>query len=58
MTTLNGLKYQRPYFQNIPASKIFKKFQADTRVYASKSSSKELRKAKEAQKVASPQLVG
>ncbi|GJS62161.1 E3 ubiquitin protein ligase AIRP2 [Tanacetum coccineum] len=30
---------------------------ADTRVYASKSSSKKLRKAKEAQKTASPQLV-
>ncbi|GJS31639.1 hypothetical protein Tco_0492259 [Tanacetum coccineum] len=36
---------------------ISQKFQADTRVYASTSSSKKLRKAKEPQKAVNPQLV-
>ncbi|PWA49931.1 zinc finger, RING/FYVE/PHD-type [Artemisia annua] len=35
---------------------MFERFQADTRVYASRSSSKKLRKAKEAQKTVNPQL--
>ncbi|CAI9278227.1 unnamed protein product [Lactuca saligna] len=52
----SGTKYELPYFQSVVTTKLFAGFQANGRVYASKSSPKRLRKAKEQQKIVNPQL--
>nr|XP_043626466.1 uncharacterized protein LOC122597938 [Erigeron canadensis] len=51
-----GRKYESPYFRNVPITKIFTGFRANKKVYASKSSPKKLRKAKEVRKIANPQV--
>lgn len=52
-----GRKYELPCFQSILPTKFFAGFQGKTRVFASKSSPKRLKKAKEVQKIVNPQLI-
>ncbi|XP_024960891.1 uncharacterized protein LOC112501482 [Cynara cardunculus var. scolymus] len=52
-----GRKHELPYLQSVLPTKFFEGFQANTRIYASKSSPKKLRKAKEVQKLVRPQLI-
>ncbi|KAK9074628.1 hypothetical protein SSX86_007226 [Deinandra increscens subsp. villosa] len=49
-------KYERAFFRNVPPTKFFMQSHADTRIYASKSSPKKLKKSKEIQKIVNPQL--
>ncbi|KAI3818102.1 hypothetical protein L1987_11905 [Smallanthus sonchifolius] len=51
-----GRRYDHPCFQNVPPTKFFLQFRADTRIYASKSSPKKVKKSKELQKIVNPQL--
>ncbi|KAI3720380.1 hypothetical protein L6452_21296 [Arctium lappa] len=51
-----GRKHELPYLPSVLPTKFFKRFQANTRIYASKSSPKKLRKTREVQKLAVPQL--
>lgn len=51
-----GKKHELQYLQSVLPTKFFKEFQANTRIYASKSSPKKLRKAREVQKLVKPQL--
>ncbi|KAJ9563884.1 hypothetical protein OSB04_009044, partial [Centaurea solstitialis] len=53
---LLGSKHELPYLQSVLPTKFFEGFKANTRIYASKSSPKKLRKAREVQKLVKPQL--